>query len=486
MVFFPFGIHAQEKNKGVHFVEGLNWDQVKAKAIAEKKFIFLDCFTTWCGPCKRMDKEVYPTDTVGDYFNSRFLSVKVQMDKTSKDNPEVKGWYTNAQDIARKYRVRVYPTYIFLSPDGVLVHKEVGFKLPAELVAVATVAIAPGKVYDNPYAEYDSLVAAFRSGKKEYNKMPYMMKTALELREIDVANLIQKEYNSYLADLPEDKLYTKENIEYLTTVTTNQRSRFFYLFFPDGHKIDAAMHQVKYSERFVDRVILREEVSPFLHVKIGGMQLVNNEVGKDPDPDWSALFDTIQRKYNVSCAERNVLDAKAIWYQRQKNYPLYISNFVLRFQKYGVDTSSVETDLQLNTVAWDILNQSNDLKKINAAIHWMAGVVRRAKQIDLSWSANTSDTYANLLYKAGKKKTAISLEDLTIQTLTAAKPRDPLIEELKTRYAQMKRNEQTWSTNKLEDGLIMSILLAILCIELFNMKYLTKIEEILYFNKKKD
>ena len=49
---------SQDTTKGIHFVNGLSWQEVLQKAKAENKYIFVDCYATWCGPCKAMDKEV--------------------------------------------------------------------------------------------------------------------------------------------------------------------------------------------------------------------------------------------------------------------------------------------------------------------------------------------------------------------------------------------------------------------------------------------
>src|SRR5205807_219920 len=84
IMYLPLLILAQE-NTGIKWTEGLTWEQVKEKAKKENKYIFLDCFATWCGPCKLMDKEIYTNDTVGSYFNDKFISVKVQMDKAKND-----------------------------------------------------------------------------------------------------------------------------------------------------------------------------------------------------------------------------------------------------------------------------------------------------------------------------------------------------------------------------------------------------------------
>jgi thiol:disulfide interchange protein len=48
----------KDSSKGIRFEHGLSWAQVKEKAKAENKYIFMDCYATWCGPCKAMDKNV--------------------------------------------------------------------------------------------------------------------------------------------------------------------------------------------------------------------------------------------------------------------------------------------------------------------------------------------------------------------------------------------------------------------------------------------
>ena len=61
--------------QGIKFEEGLSWEQVKQKAKTENKFIFVDCYATWCAPCKMMDKYVYQNDTVGEFVKDKFIYV---------------------------------------------------------------------------------------------------------------------------------------------------------------------------------------------------------------------------------------------------------------------------------------------------------------------------------------------------------------------------------------------------------------------------
>ena len=80
MVLLAATTFAFAQEKGMHFEHNTTWQKILAKAKAEKKYIFVDCFTTWCGPCKQMSANIFPLKEVGDFYNKNFINVKIQLD----------------------------------------------------------------------------------------------------------------------------------------------------------------------------------------------------------------------------------------------------------------------------------------------------------------------------------------------------------------------------------------------------------------------
>lgn len=104
-----FQVRAQEG--GISFEKG-SWQEVRQKAIAEKKLIFADFYTEWCGPCLAMAEEVFPSMEVGNLYNAHFVNVKIDAEKGE------------GRELRDKYRVVSYPTFLFIDPvTGEIVHR---------------------------------------------------------------------------------------------------------------------------------------------------------------------------------------------------------------------------------------------------------------------------------------------------------------------------------------------------------------------------
>lgn len=83
----------------------ITFDEALTAAKAEKKLVFIDFFTTWCGPCKKMSSQVFPQQTVGEYMNATFVPLKLDAEKEGRE-------------LAQKYEVKSYPTYVIVDGEG--------------------------------------------------------------------------------------------------------------------------------------------------------------------------------------------------------------------------------------------------------------------------------------------------------------------------------------------------------------------------------
>src|SRR5687768_14288148 len=171
----------QGEGPGITWVDKLNWQQVLKRAKKENKYIFVDCYATWCKPCKQMDKDVYTNDSVGDLLNARYISVKVQMDSAKTDIEFTRSWYKTAREMGTAYRVAAYPTFLVFSPDGEIVYKEFGYKAPDQFIQVARDALTPSK-------QYYALLNAYKKGKRDYANMPALITMSKQLG--DTANYL--------------------------------------------------------------------------------------------------------------------------------------------------------------------------------------------------------------------------------------------------------------------------------------------------------
>ena len=90
-------------SQGIHFAEDLKLREALQKARIEKKYIFIDFYTPWCGPCKMMLRDVFPQKEVGDFYNEHFINLTLNGDDPSN------------KSVTNDYVITSYHTFIFVN-----------------------------------------------------------------------------------------------------------------------------------------------------------------------------------------------------------------------------------------------------------------------------------------------------------------------------------------------------------------------------------
>ena len=112
LVLFAATAFAQ-KNQGTVFEKG-TLKELLALADEQDKYLFVDVYATWCGPCQIMAKQIFPQQKVGEFFNKTFVNAKFNAEKGEGVN------------VAKRYSVKAYPTFLILDSDGEEVGRIVG------------------------------------------------------------------------------------------------------------------------------------------------------------------------------------------------------------------------------------------------------------------------------------------------------------------------------------------------------------------------
>lgn len=116
------------KSKPIIFIENAYLTGLK-KAKAEHKYIFVDAYATWCGPCKQLKKTTFVDDQAADFFNKTFVNVSIDMEKGE------------GMELASKWEVQEYPTLLILDYKGNVVLRSVGYLDAKQLTAFGKKAL---------------------------------------------------------------------------------------------------------------------------------------------------------------------------------------------------------------------------------------------------------------------------------------------------------------------------------------------------------
>lgn len=208
------------KADGIEFFKG-TWEEALEEAEKQQKVIFVDAYASWCGPCKRMARNIFPLKNVGEFYNKNFINVKLDYEKKEADA------------FRKKYTVSAFPTLYWIDFDGSVVHVTVGGQQAESLIANGKMAISKidrtgdyEELYEkgkrDPQLVHDYIKALNQSGKPSLKIANDFLQNQEDLTEETNLRIIYEaatEADSRVFDWMIryrrliERLYSKEDVE---------------------------------------------------------------------------------------------------------------------------------------------------------------------------------------------------------------------------------------------------------------------------------
>lgn len=362
--FLAAGSFAQTETAsvvGIQF-ETSSWTEILAKAKKEKKYVFLDSYTTWCGPCKWMDKNVFPTAEAGEFFNKNFVNAKMDMEKGE------------GLDIAKKYNVQAYPTYLYIDGDGNLVHRVVGSMETPKFIEASSSALDPSK-------QYGTLVRRFDAGERDPE---FLFKAATAAQVAYDMKKGQELANEYLKT--QTNLLEEKNIRFINQFTTSTKDPYYDFMRKNAVAFETAlggkeqyaakMYQIAYSSSFTELGVKRDITKEQVPAALTKAKEYFNKVLPEQEPKLSATF-----AMNV--------------YRITKDWDGYAKTAIAYYDKNTTATSA-----ELNSIAWAFYENIDNPEYLKKGLNY------GLQSVKLSEGYANLDTVAAVYNKLGDKKNA--------------------------------------------------------------------------------
>ena len=154
-----------DESIGIQFFDG-SFEDALIQAANQQKKIFVDVYTMWCGPCIVMQETVFQEASVGEYFNERFVNFKLDAESEAQNGPE----------LAARFDIGVYPTYLILDSEGVEINRGSGSMSAEHFVAMVS------QLLGETDSKFDELDQQYIEGNRSLEFIQaYLMEAMVEL-----------------------------------------------------------------------------------------------------------------------------------------------------------------------------------------------------------------------------------------------------------------------------------------------------------------
>ena len=341
---------------GINFQQ-ITFKEILAKAKAEKKLIFIDAFAVWCGPCKLMEKNIFPLPSVKEYYNANFINARFDMEKGE------------GRELALKYGIRSYPTFLFLNGDGEVVMKNYGYMSEKDFLTIA-------KEANNPKFATFSNKELFEKGEKDPEFLLNMMRLYAE-SDYDLAKKVSERFFEVKKNDP----LTKDELGMLLYFLKSPNDGNYKIFVNKKAEIISLMSEDIYKQ-FDANIKISKILENSLDQKTG---IINDEY----------FYKNATPLIGKADAETALNRMKVMFYPSVSNYEGY-EKAALEYYK---NSDNFDTE-ELIKAAWIFSEHISNPMALRKAEEWAEKSVMK--------SENAENTYilAKLYSKSGNKENA--------------------------------------------------------------------------------
>lgn len=264
--------------------------------------------------------------------------------------------------------------------------------------------------------QYLSRLQEYKNGRKDEVFLRRLVLMASRLKKDSIAAVISSDYVDQIKNP-----FTEFNLKFIYQFTRSTRHSGFQLMRTNPSKVNAILGKDQ-AEAMLTFLIENEEISP--------------KTKKGLTPDWKEIENKVVSKYGT-LGEEIIWQSKAFYYLNHKDYKNFVLVAVPWYNKYGQKRAWVGAEM-LNSIAWRVFENSSD----TAALQLALSMSKRSVELD-DKDVHLMDTYANLLYKLGKKEEAITWQKKAVST----DPDHALIQDFKDTLEKMENGVKTWKNN---------------------------------------
>ena len=334
-----------------------SFKEILTKAKKEKKLVFMDAYAAWCGPCKLMEKNIFTLPAVKEYYNANFINARFDMEKGE------------GRDIALKYGVRSYPSFLFINGDGELIMQNFGYMGEQDFITIA-------KEANNPKFASNSTKELFEQGESDPGFLLNMMKMYAQ-SDYDLA---KKASERYFKAKKADEL-TRDDIGMLLYFLKSPSDPNYQIFKDRKDNITKVMSAEIY-QQFDVNIKISNVMEKSLDQKTG---VINDDY----------FFKNATPLVGKTEAEIALNRMKVIYYSNVGNFKEY-EKAALAYYK---DADQFNTD-ELLKAAWIFSEHIDNKTSLKKAEEWAEKAVMKSE------SAENTYILAKLYAKTGNKSNA--------------------------------------------------------------------------------